>query len=83
MLPFFAPPPMRCARRAAASSVFSRASVAATMARELPAIVAGLFSSSVVGVGILRDLGFAVQIQPAESSIPALVEAICAFYTEP
>ena len=30
--------------------------------------------------GAARDLGFDVQIQPAESSIPALVEAICAFY---
>ena len=33
--------------------------------------------------GAARDLGFTVQIQPAESSIPALVEAICAFYAEP
>ena len=29
-----------------------------------------------------RDLGLTVQVQPAESSIPALVQAICAFYTD-
>ena len=29
-----------------------------------------------------HNLGFEVQIQPAESSIPALVDAICAFYAK-
>ncbi len=29
-----------------------------------------------------RELGFEVHIEPAESSIPALVQAICAYYTD-
>ena len=30
----------------------------------------------------VHELGLDVQIQPAESSIPALVQAVCAFYTQ-
>jgi uroporphyrinogen III methyltransferase/synthase len=29
-----------------------------------------------------RELGLRVSVQPTESSIPALVQAICAFYAE-